>query len=39
LKPAVRQAAGFVEEAADQRRFSVIDMTDDDDAKERPRTG
>ena len=32
---AVRQAAGFVQQPADQRRLAVIDMPDDDDADQR----
>ena len=34
---AVRQAAGFVQQPADQRRLAVIDMADDDDADQRAR--
>ena len=33
---AVGQAAGFVQQPADQRRFAVIDVADDDDADQRP---
>src|SRR5262249_33153515 len=33
---AVRQAAGLGQQAADQRRFAVVDMADDDDAHQRP---
>ena len=36
---AVRQAVGFVEQPADQRRLAVVDMADDDDADQRPRIG
>ena len=32
LELAVRQAAGFMQQAADQRRFAVIDVADNDDA-------
>ena len=34
---AVGQAAGFVQQAADQGGFAVVDMADDDDANLRPR--
>ena len=37
LELAVRQAAGFVQQAADQRRLAVVDMADDDDADLRSR--
>ena len=37
LELAVGQGAGIVQQAADQRRFAVIDMADDDDAQQRPR--
>ena len=36
---AVRKASRFVQQAADQGRFAVIDMADDDDAHQGARAG
>ena len=36
LELALGQAAGLMQEAADQRRLAVVDMADDDDAHLRP---
>ena len=37
LQLALGQAAGFVQQGADQGGFAVVDMADDDDANLRPR--
>ncbi len=36
IELSVGKTAGFVQQPADQRRFAVIDMADDDNANERP---